>query len=237
MQKPLLAPRQLAALIVGASLLTTFPALAESPLNTDDAGTLAVGSMKIEGLWSRDDRRHGVEMQFGFSPIENLEISLALAQAKDRSDNPSTQLRGQALGIKWVPIQNDSGWSLGLSFNHGRTRINERAVSERHSEREYALTGLASYRFDNRQVVHINLGSTRIKTPDGSDTLGTWNLGYEFPLMERLQLTAETFGVEHSRPDKAIGLRYEIFEGCKLSAAFGRGNSRSFAQAGLSWEF
>jgi hypothetical protein len=43
--------------------------------------------------------------------------------------------------------------------------------------------------------------------------------------------------VDDAGPDKAIGLRYELFEGFKVSAAVGRGNDRGFGQAGFAWEF
>jgi hypothetical protein len=77
----------------------------------------------------------------------------------------------------------------------------------------------------------------RVKVQGESETVGTWGIGYEFPLMEKLQLTAEAFGEERSRPDKALGLRYEVFDGFKISGAVGRGNDRSFGQVGFAWEF
>ncbi|MHB1360811.1 MAG: hypothetical protein ACYCWC_14655 [Rhodocyclaceae bacterium] len=83
----------------------------------------------------------------------------------------------------------------------------------------------------------MNLGSTRVKAQGESESLGIWGIGYEFPLMEKLQLTVEAFGAEHSRPDKAIGLRYEILEGLKVYASVGRGNVRSFGNLGVAWEF
>lgn len=64
-----------------------------------------------------------------------------------------------------------------------------------------------------------------------------WGLGFDQPLSETVQLTLEVFGAEHSGPDKAIGLRWEVADGLKLSAAAGHGNSRSFANAGAAWEF
>jgi len=45
-------------------------------------------------------------------------------------------------------------------------------------------------------------------------------------------MTVETFDAEDSRPDKAVGLRYEILPGLKVSGAIGRGDGRSFGQAG-----
>lgn len=213
------------------------PAVAEGPMNTDDAGTLDKGGMKIEGVLSRDDKERGGELVFGFGPIENVEVGIAVARARDGSADPDTKLRGVGFGIKWVPIQNETGWSVGASFNYGRTRVSDYATPERFTEKEYALTGLASYRLENGQVLHLNLGAARVKAQGDSETLGNWSVGYEFPLIENLQLTVETFGEEHSRPDKAIGLRYEIVEGLKAYGAVGRGNDRSFANLGIAWEF
>jgi hypothetical protein len=83
----------------------------------------------------------------------------------------------------------------------------------------------------------MNLGSNRVKADGVKERVGTWGIGYEFPLMQNLQLTVETFGEENSGPDKAIGLRYEVFDGFKVSGAVGRGNDRSFGQIGVAWEF
>lgn len=220
---------------LGACVAT--PALAEGPMATDDAGTLDKGGMKVEGVWSKDDKARGSELVFGFAPIEDLEVGIAVAHATDRADDPSTKFRGTGISLKWVPIQNDNGWSLGASFGYGRTRIDERATPAQFTEKEYALTGLASYRLENGQVLHLNLGAVRVKAQGESETVGTWGAGYELPLAENLQFTAETYGSEHARPDKAIGLRYEVFDGFKISGAVGRGNDRSFGQVGFAWEF
>lgn len=220
---------------LGACVAT--PVLAEPPMNVDDAGTLAKGGMKVEGAWSRDDRARGAELVFGFAPVENLEVGIAVASATDRADDPSTRLRGTGIGFKWVPVQNETGWSLGASFGYGRTRVDERVTPVKFTEKEYAFSGLATYRFASAQVIHLNLGAARVKAQGESETLGSWGAGFEQPLAENLKLTAEAFGTERARPDKAIGLRYEVFEGFKISGAVGRGNDRSFGQVGFSWEF
>jgi len=219
------------------TLLIAAPSFAEGPMNTDDAGTLDAGGMKLEAVLSRDDKERGGELVFGFGPIENVEIGLSYAQATDRADDPATKLRGSGIGVKWVPIQNDTGWSLGMSVGYGSTRIDERVTPDKFNEKEYAVTGLASYRLANGQVLHANVGTTRVTVQGASDNVGTWGIGYEFPLMENLRLTVESFGEEHSRPDKALGLRYEIVEGLKLYGAVGRGNDRNFGNLGVAWEF
>jgi hypothetical protein len=47
----------------------------------------------------------------------------------------------------------------------------------------------------------------------------------------------EAYGEKRARPDKAIGLRYEILEGFNVYASAGRGNDRSFGNLGVAWEF
>ncbi|MCX8018504.1 MAG: hypothetical protein N2690_11485, partial [Rhodocyclaceae bacterium] len=195
------------------------------------------GGMKIEGAWARDERARGGELLIGFAPLEHLEISLAASRSRDRAEDPATRLGGSAIGLKWVPIQNETGWSFGASLILDRVRVDERANDARWVATGHALTGLASYRFPDGQKVHANLGVLRTRAPGERDTLGSWGLGYEYPLGEKLQLTAEIFGAEKSRPDKALGLRYAVAEGLKLSGAIGRGNDRSFGQIGFAWEF
>lgn len=223
-----------------ALMLTVFVvsvAHAEAPMNTDDAGTLDKSGMKVEAIWSKDDKARGLEALFGFSVVENLEMEVAGAYVRDTAADPATRTRGVGFGAKWVSYRNDSGWSLGVRFDYGHNRVDNREVDEKFTGRKYALTGLASYRLENGHQLHLNLGTLRIKAQGESDTVGIWGVGYDFPIVDRLQLTVEAYGEEHSRPDKAIGLRCEVFDGFKVSGAIGRGNDRNFGQAGVAWEF
>ncbi len=210
---------------------------AEGPMRTDDAGTLDQGGMKLESVFSRDDKVRAGEWLFGFSPIEHLELEVTAAGERDHAPGSDERRHGVGFGAKWVPYQHDAGWSFGARFDYGRTRVKDGEDSSRYTEREYALTGLASYRMGNAHTLHLNLGAARVKAQGESESLAVWGVGYEFPLAERLQLTLETYGEEHARPDKALGLRYEIADALKLSAALGRGNGRAFHQVGLAWEF
>ena len=225
------------ALLVSVSWLLSTPVHAEAPMNTDDAGTLDKGGMKVEGTWSRNDKERGGEFLFGFSPVKNLELEVAASRSKDTGGDLDNKLHGVGFGAKWVPYQNETGWSLGARFDFGRTRITDRKAHNHVTEEEYAITGLASYRMKNGQALHMNLGAARTKADGESDTVGTWSIGYEIPLIDKLQLTVETFGTQHSGPDKAIGLRYKVIDGLKVSGAIGRGNDRNFGQVGFSWEF
>ncbi|NMG46307.1 hypothetical protein GPA22_21540 [Aromatoleum toluvorans] len=221
---------------LAAGLLAASLAHAEAPMNVDDAGTLDRGGAKIEGAWTRDGRTHGGELVFGFSPIDALELEVGAGREREGGTHRETHLQSNGFGAKWVPFQNEKGWSLGARLDFGRTRVDPE-TPEQFTERRYALTGLASYRFENDQVLHLNLGAERVRADGNGSTAGTWGIGYEFPLADRLQLTLETFGAEHARPDRAVGLRYEIRPGLKVSGAIGRGDGRSFGQAGFAWEF
>lgn len=219
------------------SLAGALHAHAEAPMHTDDAGTLTQGAMKLEGVLGRDDKTRSAELLFGAGLAPHLEMEVSLAHARDTAMNPSTSLHGRGWGVKWVPIQNETGWSLGARFDLGHTRVRDPATQGRFSEREYTLTALASYRLANAQVLHINAGHKTLKAPGTRHRVATWAMGYEIPLTEQLQFTSEIYGEQRSRPDKAVGMRYEITEGLKASAAVGRGNGRTFSQLGMAWEF
>lgn len=224
-------------IIATMGLLSPAPAFAEAPMQVDDAGTLDQGGKKIESVWRKDDRQKGVELLFGFSPLEHLELEIAAARDRDGSAAPATRLNGTALGVKWVPIQNDTGWSFGVKLDVGRTRIEDRETPQKFTQREISLNGLASYRYSSGQTVHLNLGTARTRALGEHVRVATWGAGYEHPLTAKLKLATEIFGQEHSRPDTALGLRYEVFDGFKISASLGRGNDRHFGQAGFAWEF
>jgi len=101
----------------------------------------------------------------------------------------------------------------------------------------YALTALASYRQSEGGTWHLNWGKNYRTLGTGTQNASIWALGYDHPLGEKLTVTAEIHSQTAQSPDKALGLRYEIREGLKLSGALGRGNERQFGQLGLAWEY
>lgn len=231
-------PLQIAPVCIAlSSLATTLHVHAEAPMRTDDAGTLTQGAMKVESVFSRDGKTRSAELLWGAGLMSQLEMEVSLARAKDTAMSPSTTLHGRGWGVKWVPVQNELGWSVGARFDLGHTRVHDNASPERFTERAYALTGLASYRLANAQVLHLNLGHKTVRSQGARQRAATWAVGYEVPLTEQLQLASEVYGEQRSRPDKAVGLRYTIQDGLKASAAVGRGNGRTFSQVGMAWEF
>ena len=224
-------------LLASLCALSALSVSAEQPMQVDDAGTLTPGDFKLESVLARDHKVRSGEWAFGFAPVTSLEVGLSATRAFDREPQPNTKLQGAGVNVKWVPVQSATGWSLGASLAYGHLRIHERATPAKYNAKAYALTGLATYRLESDQVVHLNLGAQHTRAQGSSENAATWGAGYEQPLTRKLRMTAEVFGQEHAGPDKALGLRYEVAPGLKLSAAMGRGNDRNFGRLGMAWEF
>ena len=224
---------------VTAALLAAFaaqPVLAERPMAVDDAGTLDRGGAKLDFGWSKDDQVRGLDAAAGYGPIDNVELEFAFEMARDHDTSPRTELSGVGFAAKWVPLQQEAGLSAGLKVELGRARADDQ-IGNKETAYTRALIGLASWAFASGQLIHLNLGHEWERINGDTEGLNVWGLGFDQPLSEAVQLTLEVFGAEHSGPDKAIGLRWEVADGLKLSAAAGHGNSRSFANAGVAWEF
>jgi hypothetical protein len=216
--------------------LATQPAMAERPMAVDDAGTLDRGGAKLDFGWSKYDRVRGWDAAAGYGPIDNVELELAFEMARDHDTSPRTELSGVGFAAKWVPLQQAAGLSAGLKAEIGRARADDQ-LGNKETAYTRALIGLASWTFEAGQIIHLNLGHEWERIDGDTEGLNVWGLGFDHPLSERVQLTLEVFGTEHGRPDKAVGLRWEIADGLKVSAAAGYGSSRSFANTGVAWEF
>ena len=107
-----------------AGLNCALPAAAESPMHTDDA-------VKLEVVAFRDDKTRGVDLVVGAGVLPGLEMEAVLGRAKDRQYEPATTYRGLGFGLKWVPLQSDTGWSAGGRLDWGRTRVRDDATPGR----------------------------------------------------------------------------------------------------------
>lgn len=224
-RKPGLRPIVLATL----SLCCTVPAFAERPMAVDDAGTLERGGAKLEFGWSRDDAVRGYEGAAGFGPIDNLEVEVGFGRAKDRDADPDAKIRAVGAAVKWVPLQSETGLSAGLKYEYGREKVSGEGTARANS-----LAALATWAFEQGPRVHVNLGREWVHNDENADF---WGIGLDVPVTDRLDVVAETFGAEHSGPDRQVGLRYTIVDGLKVSGAVGRGNDRTIANMGVAWEF
>lgn len=157
--------------------------------------------------------------------------------ARDHADAPPTPNLGTALSIKWVPLQPETGWSLGLRLHHQRSDTSVLFDQGPLVARQSGVTGLASYNAHNGAALHLNAGVAHALTMQDERLMGTWGIGGDWPLSSKTQLVAEVFGRSEANPDKAIGLRYLLSKDISLAAAIGHGNGRAFGRVVWDWEF
>ena len=82
-----------------AGLNCALPAAAESPMHTDDAGTLAQGGVKLEAVAFRDDKTRGVDVVVGGQAFSRVwRWKLCWAAPKTGSTSPLPPTGAWALG-------------------------------------------------------------------------------------------------------------------------------------------
>lgn len=229
-----LALRLCALLAIGA--MPVGSALAHRPMAVDDAGGMAQGDAKLEFGWSRDDEARGYDGAAGYVVVDGLELEVSVEKQWDHADNPTIRARGAGLAAKWVPIAADHGLSMGLKAEYGKAWAKASGFPEERGK-GYGVTGLLTWTYGSGAAAHVNLGRGWEEIDGDTDAVNGWGLGVSYPVTARFDVAAEVFGLEDGRPDRQVGVRYEVAEGVQLSAAFGRGNDRSFANAGIGWEF
>lgn len=207
-------------------------AQAERPMAVDDAGTLERGGAKVEFGWARDGDVRGLEGDVGYAPIDDLELEFDFGRMRNHEPAHAETIRVLGAVAKWVPLKADTGLSAGLKYQY----INERVLGDASAD-GHALIGLMTWTFEAGPRVHVNLGREWVDADGDGEAANVWGVGLDVPLTERLNVTVEGFGAQHERPDRQVGLRYEIAEGLKISGAVGRGNGRNIANLGVSWEF
>lgn len=225
--------------LIGAAMImacAATPAMAERPMAVDDAATGEKGSAELEFGWVRDHRERGGEASIAYIPVDKLKVELGYSRTRDHDPEPSLWAHGLGVAVKWVPLQAETGLSAGLRYDYERARVDLRGEPDEVA-RANALTALASWGFASGQRVHVNLGREWVRVSGANEVANVWGVGFEQPLGDRLTLGAEVFGAEDGRPDRQIGLRYEVVEGFTVSGAVGRGSDRTIANLGCAWEF
>lgn len=195
----------LARCLAAPALLVAFalPAHAARPMITDDARIVDAKSCQVES-WARGNRE-GPNQFWAFpacNPTGNLEITAGGAVQHEAGGTrlASSLVQGKTI---FKPLQTN-GWGLGLAVG----RAVDRPSGEARAPSVYAYAPVSFSLRDDDVVVHLNLGLRNDRTL--GHTFGTWGLGSEIRLRDRLQLIVETFGESRSRPFAHGGLRYWV---------------------------
>ncbi len=176
---------------------------AARPMVTDDARIVDAKACQVES-WVRAER-HGTNQFWAVpacTPIDNLEITLGAnlerVAGQERVADSLLQFKSMLRPLR----TND--WGLALSV----VRTVERGLEPgtRDVPSHFLNLPLSVSLRDDALVLHLNAGvrSDRI----ARRSYGTWGLGSELVLRDRLQLITETYGESGQRPFVHGGLRY-----------------------------
>ena len=192
--------------IVLAALLAAAPAVqAARPFVTDDARVVDPGSCQIETFLKRQRKFHEHEFWFlpACNPWERVELTVGGNRVDSAQPGDSRTVIAQVKTLLKPLDTNGSGFALTLGIAQVQPVQAPSATSP-------YLNGIGSFSlFDDRFVIHSNLGVVRDKQSDLAR--GTWGLGAEVLLLApRLYGIIEGYGQRKDKPTLHAGLRIWI---------------------------
>lgn len=186
------------------------------PLATEDADVLERGTCEAEGFAARLSTSglpaaNGVTMQFGCGLGWRSQAALAYSRA--RSDG--TTAHAWALSGKTALVEGAAG-SPGLTLAWGLDAQRQAGTSIRHETSFLNLVATRAWAGD--WLTHANLGWLRSESASMNTT--TWNLAIEKPVGAGVELMAEAYGDDRTRPWLGAGLRWALTESFSLDGSW-----------------
>lgn len=190
-------------LLAAAALCAASGAWAGAPMATEDADVLARGECEWETVAERvrvaGASARMVETGVGCHAFTGTQAALRVARGKADGESFS----GLALAGKTALLPRD-GDGFGLTLAWGFEALKLPGSRLKYDSTSLAL--VASQGLGGGLTAHANLGVARSRLDD--ETTRFWALGAEWALGEQLDLLAETYGAQRSKPALGIGLRW-----------------------------
>ena len=188
--------------ILGFSVFNV--AEAARPMMTDDARIVDPKSCQLES-WVRDSK-HMTEYwaQPGCNVAENAEITIG---GSLEGENGHSSFANEIYQIKSIirPIDiNQTGYSIVL----GNARDPKRRMNK--VIQDWYLNVPISYPYNDRLVIHTNLGVTHL-TDERTEKIN-WGLSSEYNYNERVDLISEVFNQSSNSTFFQFGLRYWLIK-------------------------
>jgi len=176
--------KRLSASFQVAVLFLAAPAYAARPFFTDDARVVDKGHCQLETFYKEQRSYSGSE--FWFLPACNP-FGFELTAGGNRIEDEKKAIVQAKVLFKELQTN-----GLGLAGSVG------------YFGSDPYVNGIASFSFlDDRAVVHTNLGYI-------SGAGGTWGIGLEAPITQRVYAIAETFGQRGQTPTLHYGVRFWV---------------------------
>jgi hypothetical protein len=205
---------RLAAGLIAA--VTALPALAGRPLATEDADTLEAGACEWESFAGRETARgtpsaRAWATQVGCGVGHGAQVALAYGEMRSAGFKvPGWTLSGK-LGL--VPrAEGTAGltlaWALGAEKAPGDSLKHETSL----------LNLVATKELADGVLGHANLGWTRSESARRSSTL--WNLAVESAVGHGVDLMAEVYGDDRSKPWVGTGIRWTLGDSFSVNVSY-----------------
>jgi hypothetical protein len=176
---------------------------AARPFVTDDARTVDPGGCQIEAFAKQQHRTRESEFWFlpACNPLGNLEMTVGSVNLSDAPASSRTLiLQGKTL---LRPMRTND---FGIGLTVGTQRTSPTLPAARWNPYVNLITSISF--LEDKVVLHANAGALNERST--SRTRGTWGLGAEIAVNERIYAIAESYGQEGERPSKQVGVRYWI---------------------------
>jgi hypothetical protein len=191
-------------LILTIGFDTSNVAQAARPMMTDDARIVDPKSCQLES-WVRDSK-HMTEYwaQPGCNVAENAEITIG---GSLEGENGHSSFANEIYQIKSIirPIDiNQTGYSIVLGNARDPKRTMNKVIQD------WYLNVPISYPYNDRLVIHTNLGVTHL-TDERTEKIN-WGLSSEYNYNERVDLISEVFNQSSNSTYFQFGLRYWLIK-------------------------
>ncbi len=224
------------ALLALAALVASAPAMANRPLNTDTADTIADGRCQFEP-YVASTRSSGVapvhatllQLNCGVTPNTQLGV------AAFRSDSAGETIAGVVASGKTNVVELKDG-QTGVALSYGLGALKYPGAAWANDSASLNLIG-------TRELVpgllgHANLGWVHSRSVHQSST--TWALGFEWAAAPKLDLSAEAYADDRNRPWLSTGVHWVLGKQFSVNASFGAQSTKPRVRqltAGFNVEF
>ena len=179
-------------------------AMAARPMLTDDARIVDPKSCQLES-WVRDSKQVTEYWALPACNVtENLEVTIGGSLEGEKGHSSFANELYQIKSIIRPIAGNQTGFSIVLGNGRDPKRTMNKVIQD------WYLNVPISYPYNDRLVIHTNLGVTHL-TDEHTEKMN-WGLSSEYNYNERIDLISEVFNQSSNSTYFQFGLRYWLIK-------------------------
>ena len=191
-------------LIFAVLLGPTNIAMAARPMLTDDARIVDPKSCQLES-WVRDSKQVTEYWALPACNVsENLEVTIGGSLEGEKGHSSFANELYQIKSIIQPIASNQTGFAISIGNGRDPKRTMNKAIQD------WYLNVPISYPYNDRLVIHTNLGVTHL-TDEHTEKMN-WGLSSEYNYNERIDLISEVFNQSSNSTYFQFGLRYWLIK-------------------------